>query len=112
MGSTIGTCRLKWQKVYSNACPSLLYVAPHCNTERSAQSPGKIKIGFMSSNFYNHAIGKHFRKVISNLSRELFNVYVFFGKEKADESSKFIERNADSSIASCADFRIVVQEDS
>src|SRR5208283_5933475 len=40
-----------------------------------------------------------FRGVISNLSRELFNVYVFFGKKKPDEISQFIERNADKSVS-------------
>ncbi len=57
-----------------------------------------MKVGFISSNFCNLAIGKHFRGVIANLSRELFEVYVFFGKKKSDIIAQFIEKNADKSV--------------
>ncbi len=91
--------QVKIAKLYSNACPSLLYTARHCKNEGNVKRSGKIKIGFISSYFCEHTIGKHFRGVISNLSRELFNVYVFFGKKKPDEISQFIERNADKSVS-------------
>ena len=90
--------QVKIAKLYINACPSLLYVAPHCKNSKGVERSGKIKIGFISSNFHNIAIGKHFRGVIANLSRELFEVYVFFGKKKSDGIANFIEKNADISV--------------
>ncbi len=91
--------QVKTAKLYTSACPSLLYEAPHCKNKRRIEKSGKIKIGFISSYFCEHTIGKHFRGVISNLSRGLFNVYVFFGKKKSDEISQFIERNACKSVS-------------
>src|SRR5208283_4608013 len=91
--------QVKTAKLYTKACPSLLYVAPHCKNKGSIGKSGKIKVGFISSYFCEHTIGKHFRGVISNLSRERFNVYVFFGKKKSDDISQFIERNADKSVS-------------
>ena len=90
--------QVKIAKFYITACPSLLYVAPHCKNEWSNGKSGKIKLGFISSNFHNIAIGKHFRGFIANLSRELFEVYVFFGKKKSDGIAEFIEKNADISV--------------
>jgi predicted O-linked N-acetylglucosamine transferase (SPINDLY family) len=90
--------QVKIAKLYITACPSLLYVSPHCKNGKRVEKPGKIKIGFISSNFHNIAIGKHFRGVIANLSRELFEVYVFFGKKKSDAIAQFIEKNADISV--------------
>ncbi len=91
--------QVKIAKLYINACPSLLYVSPHCKKGKEVAKHGKIKIGFISSNFYDHTIGKHFRGVIANLSRQQFSVHVFFGKKKSDEISRAIERNADKSVA-------------
>ncbi len=90
--------QVKIANFYINVCPSLLYVAPHCKNERGIGKSGKIKIGFISSNFCEHTIGKHFRGVIANLSRELFEVYVFFDKKKSDGIAQFIEKNADRSV--------------
>src|SRR5208337_2473300 len=90
--------QVKIANFYITACPSLLYVAPHCKNEWSIEKSGKIKIGFISSNFCEHTIGKHFRGVIANLSRELFEVYVFFDKKKSDGIAQFIEKNADISV--------------
>ncbi len=90
--------QVKIAKLYMTACPSLLYVSPHCKNSKEVARPGKIKLGFISSDFYNIAIGKHFRGVIANMSRELFEVYVFFGKQKTDAIAQFIEENADISV--------------
>lgn len=87
--------QVKIAKLYINSCPSLLYVAPHCKNGKRAGRSGKIRIGFISSNFCNIAVGKHFRGIIANISRELFEVYVFFGKRKFDGIAQFIESNAD-----------------
>src|SRR5208337_387295 len=65
--------QIKIAKLYAEACPSLLYTAPHCKNGENIERTGKIRIGFISSYFCEHTMGKHFRGVIANLSRELFN---------------------------------------
>ncbi len=91
--------QVKLAELYSNGCPSLLYTAPHCRKKCSIERTRKIKIGFISTFFYKHTIGKHFSGIISNLSREHFNVHVFFGKKRSDEISQFIESEADKSVS-------------
>ncbi len=109
--------------LYEYACPSLLYTAPHCPPDikaRHDQKPSgnfltllldnfgpsflrksvsppsrKIKIGFMSHFFKNHTIGKVFRGLIANLSRDWFTVHVFFVSPVQDDIYQFIQEHAD-----------------
>jgi predicted O-linked N-acetylglucosamine transferase (SPINDLY family) len=82
--------------LYQRACPSLLYVAPHCHTLPQDLGARKIKLGFISSFFRDHTIGKVFRGIIANLSKELFRVYVFFPASlQRDNISEFIQQHAD-----------------
>ena len=74
-------------------CPSLSYRAPHLEqglTTTSSQT--KIRIGFVSTNFYNHTVGKLFRGIIAELNSKVFDVFVFGGQEK-DEIARFIKNN-------------------
>ena len=96
----------KIARLYMEACPSLLYTAPHCTKKKAAAQHSKIKVGFISSNFYNLAIGKHFRGVITNLARDLFEVCVFWGRRKSDDIAKFIKANADTSVLLASDLDI------
>ena len=74
-------------------CPSLSYRAPHLEKGQTiSSSQTKIRIGFVSTNFYNHTVGKLFRGIIAGLSRESFDVFVFGGGEK-DEIARFIRDN-------------------
>ena len=74
-------------------CPSLSYRAPHLEQRPSVNSgQTKIRIGFVSTNFYNHTVGKLFRGIIAGLNREVFDVFVFGGEEK-DEIALFIKNN-------------------
>lgn len=54
-------------KFYSKACPSLLYVAPHCLTTQSAS---KIKrIGFYSKYIARHSVSVSYSRMIEQLAK-------------------------------------------
>ena len=74
-------------------CPSLSYRAPHLEQRPGVNSSQtKIRIGFVSTNFYNHTVGKLFRGIIAELNSAVFDVFVFGGEEK-DEIALFIKNN-------------------
>ena len=55
----------------------------------------KIRVGFLSSNFYNHSVGKDRRGVIKRLSKKYFEVVVFMFFPPHDFMSHFIANSAD-----------------
>lgn len=58
--------------------------------------PGqRIRIGFVSTFFCNHSIGRHNRGLIAALCREKFEVHVFFIATPDDETSRLIRQLAD-----------------
>ncbi|MGB8409022.1 MAG: tetratricopeptide repeat protein, partial [Gallionella sp.] len=61
--------QIKVAKFYEQACPSLLYVAPHCVKPRSAIGQ-KIRVGFISRYFYGHPVSFCFGKMIEALSSD------------------------------------------
>jgi predicted O-linked N-acetylglucosamine transferase (SPINDLY family) len=89
------TLQLKLAQLYEQVCPALLYVAPHCQSNSAPIAPKKIKIGFVSRFFKNHTIAKVMSGIIANLSREQFEVYVFFFPQPLDESVAFLQQQAD-----------------
>ena len=50
---------------YAQACPSLLYTAPHCTKPGSG---GNIRIGFLSRYLYSHSVSLCFSRIIETLS--------------------------------------------
>jgi len=60
---------------YARNCPTLRYVAPHC--EAKARRAGKTKIGFVSAHLGSHTIAKLNHRLIAGLSRGAFDVHVF-----------------------------------
>lgn len=79
---------------YLRNCFSLNYVAPNL----AAGPVERIKIGFISSNFNNHTVGKLYRGLIAKLNRELFDVTVFSSHPPSDEISNFIKNNSDHNV--------------
>lgn len=59
--------QIKVAKFYEQACPSLLYTAPHCLKPRP-ETQGKIRIGFFSKFLYGHSVSFCFSKIIEGLS--------------------------------------------
>lgn len=65
---------------YAQACPSLLYTAPHCQT--APPSHPKTKIGFFSKFLRTHAVSLCFSKIIEVMSqRDQFEVVLISNQE-------------------------------
>lgn len=70
---------------YEQACPSLLFVAPHCNTFRKLQH--RKRIGFVSRNLVNHSVASCSRVLINSLMSDIrFEIYIISNSESDDES--------------------------
>jgi protein O-GlcNAc transferase len=57
----------KIARFYTKACPSLLYVAPHCDVKRS--TPRRIKIGFISQFIYTHSVSLSFGHIVKAINQ-------------------------------------------
>jgi protein O-GlcNAc transferase len=88
----------KLARLYLQACPSITYVAPHCQGNVIPSASGRIRIGFISKYLMNHSIGKTSRGIIEFLSRDTFEVIVFFLSTPDDEISLHIQQCADQSF--------------
>jgi predicted O-linked N-acetylglucosamine transferase (SPINDLY family) len=80
--------------IVRNAAPDLSYVAPHCD-QRGAGDHSRIRVGFISSNFRDHTIGKLNAGLVARLDRTRFEVIVFRCGASADKLAKFIDAHAD-----------------
>ena len=64
--------QVKVARYYEQACPSLLYTAPHCAKPRSDK---KIRVGVFSRYLYSHPVSQCFSKIIETISiKEQFAV--------------------------------------
>jgi predicted O-linked N-acetylglucosamine transferase (SPINDLY family) len=88
--------QVKLATFYQRACPALLYNAPHCQNSARKVGTHKIKLGLVSRFFRNHTISKIMKGLIANLSRQQFQVHVFFLSPPEDDVSQFIQHYADS----------------
>ena len=71
-------------KYYENACPSLLFTAPHCKLS-SANKRNKIRLGIFSEFMYSHSISNCYSQILENLSlRDEFEV-LLISNSKIDE---------------------------
>lgn len=59
--------QLKVAEYYEQACPSLMYVAPHC-ARPDSDTRGPIRVGVFSRFLYSHSVSLCFSKVIEALS--------------------------------------------
>jgi predicted O-linked N-acetylglucosamine transferase (SPINDLY family) len=84
--------------LYKKACPSLSFVAPHCEGPRRRVRGTWIKVGFISRFFTNHTISRLFRGFIAELSRERFSVTVFSYPHRSDAMWEFIRSRADETV--------------
>jgi predicted O-linked N-acetylglucosamine transferase (SPINDLY family) len=65
-------------EVYRKAAPGLEFVAPHCRSGAPGPAPGgPVHVGFISSFFYRHTVGKLNLGFVRRLSRERFSVTLF-----------------------------------
>jgi protein O-GlcNAc transferase len=88
--------QMKLARFYESICPSLAFVAGHCESRQEPEGARKIKIGFVSKHLRDHTVGKYMRGLIAHLDRELFEVHLFVFPHKEDEVATFIKKHADS----------------
>jgi len=81
-------------ELYMDACPKLMFEAAHCR-QSGKRRDKHLRIGFLSSFFCEHTIGKLSHGFIEHLSRELFVVTVFRFPGENDPLSEAIEETAD-----------------
>lgn len=94
--------------LYREACPSLLYTAAHCREPqyreygrvgRAADRGGRrLRIGFISDYFYNHTIGMLNEGLIERLSRERFEVVLFFAPGPDDDLRRHLRMLAERAV--------------
>ncbi|WP_109047223.1 tetratricopeptide repeat protein [Azospirillum sp. TSA6c] len=91
--------------LYREACPSLLYTAAHCREPHYRQSGEaeeragrRRRIGFISDYFHNHTIGMLNEGLIERLSRERFEVVLFFTPGPEDELRLHLRMVADRTV--------------
>ncbi len=87
----------KIAQLYENACPSLLWTAPHCLTLRINHD--RLRIGFISKFMFHHSIGRITQGVLANISHEQFETYALFVPPFVeDDVSAFIRKHADKTV--------------
>ena len=79
---------------YIRACPYLEFKSKHCSSLHKRKEE-RIKIGFISSYFWDHTIGKLIRGIIQNLSHETFKILLFRPPVNNDAVSKAIDQAAE-----------------
>ena len=81
-------------KYYEQACPSLLYTAPHCDRpkRRNSLTPEKIRVGFYSKYLYEHSVSRCYSEIVESLS--------FNGSNGQFEVTLISDRPADEKIYS------------
>jgi len=84
-------------KLYRKIFPCLNYTSPYLD-EIKTRPKTKIKIGFISTNFFNQSVSRDRMGIIRNLPRELFDVTVFFYFKPSDDLGNFIWNSQNTNI--------------
>lgn len=65
---------------YQQACPSLLYVAPHCQQSRDAKQ--KKRVGFLSRYIARHSVALSFSKIVEQLANKAdFEIFLISNRD-------------------------------
>ena len=73
--------------------------------ESNVHRDGRIRIGFISSLFYNHTIGSLMRGIIRNFDREKFHVITISPTKYSDDTAKEIRNHSDEYVFLGVDLR-------
>lgn len=80
--------QIKIAKFYENACPSLLYTAPHC-IDPIPDNNTKTRIGFLSKFIYSHSVSRSFSRIVEALSKkDSFEVALISSHDIDDEAAR------------------------
>ena len=79
--------RTKVSQFHRLVCPSLNYVNDDMNEKFNNNNIGIVKkrIGFISTNFYMHSVGRDRTGVIRNLNKDLYDVIIFHFKDHGND---------------------------
>ena len=95
-------------QIHLNSCPRLGWTAKHCYGKRSGHK--KIKIGFLSSYFWRHSVGRLMVGLISNLPKDLFQLVIITNRGQRDSVAREIEEAADQIVYLSEDLFEMQQE--
>lgn len=87
--------------IYLKSRPDYAAIAPHCvegGQGRDRAKEPRIKVGFVSSFFFDHSIGRLFKGMIMGLDRKRFHVTVAFAPHRTDHVTDEIKRRVDRTI--------------
>jgi len=73
-------------RLFLQACPSLAWVAPHCQRTDLSPTGRRLRIGLISQFFRHHSIGRTSVGLVEQLSRGHFEVTVLFVPPKRDDT--------------------------
>ena len=62
---------------------------------QALKSKPKLKLGYISSDFHNHPVGKNLYPLISEHDRSRFEIYLYSCSEKTDELTQSFRENSD-----------------
>ena len=81
-------------RIIRRGAPMLNEVAPYCRAYRGPEGD-RIRVGFVSSYFYDHTIAKIYADVVKSLPRDRFEVHVFAPAGRDDRLTQYIGAAAD-----------------
>jgi len=87
----------KIAQLYNAACPALRFVAPHCQAA-PAKRGGRLKIGFVSAHFRDHAVGWCYHALIRFLPSDAFSVSAFTFGDGDDDLWRVIAKDVDTAV--------------
>ena len=89
-------------RFYRQACPELCWTAPHCDAGAAARGDGRLRIGFFSMFFREHAVSWTIRDLLAALPADRFERSVITTVAPAD---------IDKGLAASADRTVPVAKD-
>tara|TARA_B100001094_G_C18191818_1_gene807814 strand:- start:633 stop:5519 length:4887 start_codon:yes stop_codon:yes gene_type:complete len=99
---------------YRKIFPQLNYTSKYLNEIKNTERE-KIKIGFISTNFFNQSVTRDRMGIIRNISREIFDVVVFYYFKPSDDLGGFIWNGDNKNIilpeSNIFDRRKVIEEE-
>lgn len=85
----------KFARLYIKTSPILQFTAPHCRQPQPKRPGEKIRIGFISTFFYQHTIAKLNLGLIEQLPRDRFEVELFITPHDDDKMRQALIQAAD-----------------
>ena len=85
-------------RLFAKSCPSLEFIAPHCQPPVATKRRGKIAMGFISRFFSDHSVGTVMHGVIAHLARDAISVTLISLPQPEDPIANDIRLAADSTV--------------